>query len=111
MNSLQGKVAIVTRASSGFGRARAKLFAREGARVVIGARCEERLKARVTEIESEGGCAVDVTGDVAEERYAARLVQVALELVDGGVSTVRTSNRSGWLPCRTPRARVRCRPS
>lgn len=77
MHTLQEKVAIVTGASSGIGHAAALLFAREGARLVVGARRETELAALVDRITSEGGTAVALAGDVADEGYAQALVELA----------------------------------
>ncbi|MRG54106.1 glucose 1-dehydrogenase [Phyllobacterium sp. SYP-B3895] len=79
MSRLSGKVAIVTGASAGIGRATAKLFAKEGAKLVVGARRKEELDALVREIQSDGGEAVALAGDVRSEDYAKGLVQLAAE--------------------------------
>jgi len=76
---LDTKVAIITGASSGIGEAAAKLFAAEGAKLVLGARRAERLADVVSTIERAGGTAVAVAGDVKDEAYAAELVAVALD--------------------------------
>ena len=65
MERLSGKVAIVTGASAGFGRATAKLFAQEGAKLVVGARRREELDALVAEIEADGGEAAALAGTCA----------------------------------------------
>jgi len=75
---LTNKVAIVTGASSGIGRAAALLFAREGAAVVANARGEAELLKLVSEIEAAGGHAVAVAGDVADEETHRRLLDAAL---------------------------------
>jgi NAD(P)-dependent dehydrogenase (short-subunit alcohol dehydrogenase family) len=83
VSTLAGKVALVTGASSGIGRETALLFAREGAKVVVGARRETALDALVGEIRAEGQDAVAVAGDVRELAYAERLVAAAVDTFGG----------------------------
>ncbi len=77
MNRLAGKVALVTGASSGIGRATAKLFADEGAKVVVAARRQDGLARLVDEIAAAGGQAVALAGDVRSEDFAMALVELA----------------------------------
>jgi NAD(P)-dependent dehydrogenase (short-subunit alcohol dehydrogenase family) len=79
MNRLDTKVALITGASAGIGRATARLFAAEGARVVVGARRDTELASLVAEIEAAGGQAVALAGDVRAEDYAKALVALAVE--------------------------------
>ncbi|WP_149760827.1 SDR family oxidoreductase [Neomesorhizobium albiziae] len=78
MFALTNKVAIVTGASSGIGRATAKLFAAEGARVVVAARRQAELESLVAEIAGDGGEAAALAGNVKDEAYAKALVELAI---------------------------------
>jgi NAD(P)-dependent dehydrogenase (short-subunit alcohol dehydrogenase family) len=78
MNRLTGKIALITGASAGIGRATATLFAAEGAKLVLGARRDAELQSLVGEIESAGGRAAALAGDVRSEDYAKALVDLAL---------------------------------
>src|SRR3546814_14237518 len=95
MNSLTGKVAIVTGASSGVGRATAKLFAEEGANVVVAARGRPGLDKLVEEIEGAGGPAVAVAGDVRDEALAKALVDTARARFGGLAIAVNTARTLG----------------
>ncbi len=77
MTTLNNKVAIVTGASSGIGHAAARLFAQEGAALVVSGRRQGELDRLVDEIETSGGKAVAVAGDVRDETHAKALVDAA----------------------------------
>ncbi len=101
MTRLTNKVAIITGASSGIGRASALLFAREGAKLVLSARGRERLDAVTDEIRAEGGTAIAVAGDVGEEAHHKALVETA-EIEFGGLdiafNNAGTTGPIGPLP-------------
>jgi NADP-dependent 3-hydroxy acid dehydrogenase YdfG len=75
--ALEGRVAAITGASSGIGEATALALAREGAAVALGARRRERLDDVAGRIESEGGRALALEVDVADEEQARSFVETA----------------------------------
>ena len=79
MTSMSGKVALVTGASSGIGRATAEAFAAKGAKVALAARREDELAGLVGEIESRGGAATFVRTDVSIAKDVERMVQHTIE--------------------------------
>ncbi|MGH8878398.1 MAG: SDR family NAD(P)-dependent oxidoreductase, partial [Stackebrandtia sp.] len=74
-----GKVALVTGGGSGIGRAVARGFAEEGARVLVAGRREAPLKETVELILADGGTASLVAGDVAAEDEVRSIVDTATE--------------------------------
>lgn len=97
MNVLKDKVAIVTGASSGIGYATAKLFAQEGAKVVVAGRRKAELDALVGEIEKAGGQAIAVAGDVKDEAHAKALVDTAVSKFGGLDIAFNNAGSSGEM--------------
>src|ERR1019366_2214966 len=79
MSDMNDKVALITGASSGIGRATAEAFAARGAKVVLAARREPELATLTSEIESRGGRASFVVTDVAIAKDVERMVAHAIE--------------------------------
>lgn len=80
---LNGKTIIISGASSGIGAAAARLFAAEGARLILGARRAALLEEITNEILAGGGEADFVAGDVEDSGFAAELVQRAEDRFGG----------------------------
>jgi NAD(P)-dependent dehydrogenase (short-subunit alcohol dehydrogenase family) len=77
---LKGKVALITGADSGIGRAVAALFAREGADIAISYLCEHDDAARTKEIvEGEGRKAIALPGDIGDKRFCELAVKRTVE--------------------------------
>ena len=79
MVKLDGKVAVVTGASSGIGEATAEALAAEGAAVIVAARREDRLADLVERIRGNGGRVLAAVCDVTDESQAHGLIQKAVE--------------------------------
>lgn len=95
MSEINGKVVVITGASSGIGEATAKLLASRGAHVVMGARRVEKLEALASLIQAEGGSALyqqlDVTS-IEQMQSIIRLAQSRFGRVDVIV------NNAGVMP-------------
>lgn len=76
---LEGRVALITGASRGIGRAIARGYAREGAAVSVTARTAAALESLVEEVRQGGGRAVAIPADLADAAAPARVVQQVLE--------------------------------
>lgn len=85
--SIENKVVVITGASSGIGEATAKLLAQKGAKIVLGARREDRLAKLAEEITANGGQAVYRVTDVVKPEDNQQLVQLAKDTF-GGVDVI-----------------------
>ncbi|KRL23160.1 serine 3-dehydrogenase [Lentilactobacillus kisonensis DSM 19906 = JCM 15041] len=95
MMSVKDKVIVITGASSGIGEASAKLLAKNGAKLVLGARREERLKEIVDQIIAAGGQATYQSTDVTQPGQVKALVQLAKDRF-GGIDVI--FNNAGIMP-------------
>lgn len=77
--TLENKVAIVTGAGRGIGAATARLFAREGARVILASRGESELNGVAAHIQQAGGMCLAVPTDISEESQVLNLFSRTLE--------------------------------
>jgi 3-oxoacyl-[acyl-carrier protein] reductase len=93
MSALNNKVAIVTGAGRGIGKAIAVALAQAGCRVVLGARTVAQLEAVQGEIQAHGGRALAVPGDLARDEDIARLVGESRRAF-GAVDIL--INNAGW---------------
>jgi NADP-dependent 3-hydroxy acid dehydrogenase YdfG len=78
-SNIVDKVVVITGASSGIGESTAKLLARGGAKVVLGARRKDRLDAAVKEISAAGGKAVSFAVDVTKRAEVEALISGAVD--------------------------------
>ncbi|MCA8930300.1 MAG: SDR family oxidoreductase [Alphaproteobacteria bacterium] len=83
MGRLDGKIAVVTGAGNGIGKAIAERFAAEGARLAIGDREADALERTAAAVRAAGSEAVATVGDLTEEAGAEALVQSAIDSFGG----------------------------
>ena len=76
---LTGKVALITGATAGIGKACARALAKDGARLVLTGRRQDRLEGLKQEAEKYGTQAISVSGDAREESTAAKTVEAAIQ--------------------------------
>ncbi|HET7468306.1 MAG TPA: SDR family oxidoreductase [Gemmatimonadales bacterium] len=95
MMGVEGKVVVITGASSGLGEAAARLLADEGATVVLGARREDRIRALADELARRGDKALAIPTDVSRRAEVQRLVDGAVEAY-GRIDVL--INNAGLMP-------------
>jgi len=76
---LEGQVAIVTGSGQGIGEATAKLFAKEGAKVVVTDLDAEKSNRVAAEIKAAGGVAISVPGDITAKEFPDKLIQETIQ--------------------------------
>ncbi len=94
-NNIEGKVVVITGASSGLGEATARHLSAKGATVVLGARRVERLDALAKELNAAGGKALAMVTDVTDSDQVQRLVDAAVKTY-GRIDVI--INNAGLMP-------------
>ena len=94
-NYVEGKVIIITGASSGFGKLTAKRAAEMGGKIVLAARSEEKLKETVAEIKAAGGEASYIVTDVAKKYDVFAMAKFAVDTY-GRIDVL--VNNAGTMP-------------
>src|SRR5574341_865459 len=97
MNRLRDKVAVITGSGAGMGEGIARLFAEEGARVVVSGRDEEKGRAVTEDIVSQGAQAIFIRADVSTEADCRALIDRTVEhfgQIDALINNVGLSTRS-----------------
>jgi NADP-dependent 3-hydroxy acid dehydrogenase YdfG len=101
--NIEGKVVVITGASSGLGEAAARHLSAEGATVVLGARRVERIESLADELTGRGGRALALATDVTDCAQVRRLVDAAVEAY-GRIDVM--INNAGLMP-QSPLERLR----
>lgn len=95
LKNVEGKVVVITGASSGLGEATARLLSSEGAAVVLAARRSDRIKALAEELSGRGGKVLAVRTDVTDQKQVIALVDKAAEAF-GRIDVML--NNAGLMP-------------
>lgn len=93
--NIQGKVIVITGASSGLGEASARLLCAQGAKVVLGARRLDRIQALADELNANGAQALAVQTDVTQCHQVKALVDAAIQ-AHGRIDVM--INNAGLMP-------------
>ncbi|QEX17666.1 oxidoreductase [Hypericibacter terrae] len=93
--NIDGKIVVITGASSGLGEATARLLSAEGASVVLGARRADRIRSLADELTGGGAKALALTTDVTHRDQVKRLVDAAVE-AHGRIDVM--INNAGLMP-------------
>ncbi len=94
-NNIEGKVIVITGASSGLGEAAARLLSAQGARVVLGARRRDRIEALAEQLTESGGTAISAVVDVADRQQVKNLADTAVRTL-GRIDVM--INNAGLMP-------------
>jgi NADP-dependent 3-hydroxy acid dehydrogenase YdfG len=94
-NNIEGKVVVITGASSGLGEATARLLSAQGASVVLGARRVDRLQSLADELTASDGKALAIATDVTRRDQVQKLVDAAVQTY-GRVDVM--INNAGLMP-------------
>ena len=94
-NNIEGKVVVITGASSGLGQATARNLSAQGASVVLGARRVDRIQSLVAELTRHGGKAIAAATDVTRRDQVERLVDSAVKTY-GRIDVM--INNAGLMP-------------
>jgi len=94
-NNIEGKVVVITGASSGLGEAAARMLSEQGATVVLGARRAGRIEALANELKAKGGKALAITTDVTKAAEVQALVDEAVKQF-GKIDVI--INNAGLMP-------------
>jgi len=94
-NDIEGKVVVITGASSGLGEATARLLSAKGAIVVLGARRDDRIQALARELSAKGGKAMALRTDVTQVEQVRKLVDEAVKAY-GRIDVM--INNAGLMP-------------